>query len=152
MKTTCPECGDIQTLTQICSICGRRPDQIKRYVLVLTEPQASHLFDWLDAGLAQDEFTDDENTACAEQMREQLSTFILIDSWKRSPDRASFEHWNEKIADLMNHGLNDKEIAGQFHAHEALAFIEAYCRVFRLGPPIFVPTDDESVPVKCSGV
>ncbi len=47
----------------------------KTYVLELTPAEASHLFDWLDAALAKDEFTDEENTLAAERIRDKLATF-----------------------------------------------------------------------------
>jgi sulfur relay (sulfurtransferase) DsrC/TusE family protein len=50
--------------------------------------------------------------------------------------------WNAKIADLMNHGLDDREIADQFKAHEALSFLQEYCSNFRIGPPVFLPSED----------
>jgi len=46
----------------------------KMYVLELTPSEASQLFDWLDAALAKDEFTDAENKAAA-QIRGKLARF-----------------------------------------------------------------------------
>ncbi len=43
--------------------------------------------------------------------------------------------WNEKIADLMNHGLNDEEVTDYFTADEAISFIRDYCAQFRNGRP-----------------
>jgi hypothetical protein len=49
-----------------------------------------------------------------------------------SPDHLeSLPGWDAKIADLLNHGLNDEEIADYFTAEQACNFIRDYSTALR---------------------
>jgi hypothetical protein len=54
------------------------------------------------------------------------STFVQKES-----RQIALRIWDEKIADLMNHGLNDEEITEHFNSEQAMSFIRDYCAQLR---------------------
>ncbi len=54
------------------------------------------------------------------------STFV-----QKERRQSALPIWDEKLADLMNHGLNDEEIPNYFNSEQAMSFIRDYSAQLR---------------------
>jgi len=74
--------------------------------------------------------------------------FLAIGSIE-TQGRMGLPGWDEKIADLFNHGLDDEEISDYFTAEQACNFIRDYSAALRRG---LEPDEDHPATTECSNV